>query len=162
MNALSIYRPRVIENALGTALSEFDRYMDSFFGGNFLAPPDRGFTGSISSRRLPAVDVRETEKTYILEAELPGFNEKDIEIRLNSKHLTIESKKAEEKKDENTSPDGSYLVQERRCSSFSRSFKLPDNADPEGITASFTNGVLSLEINKKAEAVQKLIPISAN
>ena len=158
MKALSIYRPRVIENAL----SEFDRYMDSFFGNNFLAQSDRGFTGSLGQRQLPAVDIRETEKAYVLEAELPGFNEKDIEIRLNSKHLTIESKKTEEKNGENATQEGSYLIQERRYSSFSRSFKLPDNADPEGITASFTNGILSLEISKKPEGQQKLIQITKN
>ena len=158
MNALSIYRPRVIENAL----SEFDRYMDSFFGDNFLSPANRSFGGSLKQQRQVAVDIRETDKAYLIEAELPGFDEKDIEIRLNGKHLTIESRKAEEKNSDNAAAEGSYLVQERRYSSFSRSFKLPDNAESEAITAAFNNGVLSLEIGKKAEAQQKLIQITKN
>jgi len=162
MKALSFYRPNVIENAL----SELDRYMDSFFGDNFLTPSNRGMSGNMGYRRLPPVDIRQTEKAYILEAELPGLDEKDIEIRLNSNYLTIESKQeskqAEEKNSENPVPEGSYMIQERRYSSFTRSFKLPDNADPEGISASFKNGILSLEINKKAEAQQKVIQITRN
>jgi len=149
MKAVTLYRPRILENAL----SDFDRYMDSFFGDNFLTPSDRIFG------RLPSVDIRDTEKAYMLEAELPGFDERDIEIRLDSNTLTIESKKEEEKGE---GKDGNYLIQERRSASFCRSFKLPENADPEGITASFRNGVLSLEINKKAEAQKRVIQITKN
>ena len=155
MKALSIYRPRVIENAL----SEFDRYMDSFFGDNFLASAGR------TLNLLPAVDIRETEKAYVLEAELPGFDEKDIEIRLNGNYLTIESKRDEEANNEKAGKSESkesFLIRERRYSSFSRSFKLPDNSDPEGITASFRNGVLSLEVGKKTETQQRVIQISKN
>jgi HSP20 family protein len=151
MKALTLYRPRVLENAL----SDFDRYLDSFFGDNFLNPSDRIFN------RAPSVDVRETEKSYVLEAELPGYDEKDITIRLDGNNLTIESKK-EEEKNEGSGDNGNYLIRERRYSSFSRSFKLPENSDSEGITASFKNGVLSMEIGKKAEAQTKVIQISKN
>jgi len=155
MKALTLYRPSVLENAL----NGFDRYMDSFFGDNFLTPSDRIFSGGNGFGRLPSVDVHETEKAYVLEAELPGFDEKDIEIRLNGSDLTIESKKVEEK---NEGKDKNYLIRERRVSSFSRSFKLPENADPEGVTASFKNGVLSMEINKRAESQTRMIQISKN
>ena len=147
MKALTLYRPNVLENAL----SGFDRYMDSFFGDNFLTPSERIFS------RLPSVDVRETEKAYVLEADLPGFDEKDIEIRLDGNNLTIESKKEEEQKEEK---DRNYLIRERRVSSFCRSFKLPENTDPEGVSASFKNGILSLEIQKRAEAQTRVIQIS--
>ena len=154
MKAVTLYRPRILENAL----SDFDRYMDSFFGDTFLSPSDRIFN------RLPSVDIRETEKAYVLEAELPGFDEKDIEIRLDSNTLTIESKKEEEKSEQSDAKadDGSYLIRERHSASFCRSFKLPENADPEGIAASFKNGVLSLEIAKRAEAQTRVIQISRN
>ena len=166
MKALSLYRPRILENAL----SEFDRYMDSFFGDNFLTPSDRIFNGNYGLRRVPAIDIRETEKSYVLEAELPGIDEKDIEIRINGNYLTLESKQAEEKNsgngansgDANSGSTGSYLIQERRYSSFTRSFKLPDNADPGGISASFKNGILSLVIDKKAETQQRVIQITKN
>ena len=154
MNTVTLYRPRFLENAL----SDFDRYMDSFFGDNFLTPSDRVFS------RLPSVDVRDTEKAYILEAELPGYDEKDIEVHLDNNTLTIQSSHVEEKKEDSNSKeaDRNYLIRERRSSSFSRSFKLPENADPEGITASFKNGILSLEISKKAEAQKRLIQITKN
>ena len=155
MKTVSLYRPRVLENAL----SDFDRYMESFFGDNFLNPSDRIFN------RVPAVDVRENEKGYILEADLPGFDEKDIEIRLDGNNLIISSRKAEEKNDGNTGDggqEGNYLIRERRYTSFSRSFRLPENADAEKISASFKNGILSLEIGKRAEAQQRVIQISKN
>ena len=153
MKTVSIYRPRVLENAL----SDFDRYMESFFGDSFLNPSDRIFN------RAPAVDVRENEKGYILEADLPGFDEKDIEIRLDGNNLIISSRKAEEKNSEknaNEGQEGNYLIRERRYTSFSRSFRLPENANPEAISASFKNGILSLEIGKRAEAQQRVIQIT--
>ena len=153
MKSVTLYRPRILEDAL----SGFDRYLDSFFGENFHSPSDRIFN------RLPSVDVRETEKTYVIEAELPGFEEKDIEIRLDGRMLTIESKKLEEKSAEapaKANNGGNYLIRERRTSSFSRSFNLPEKADPENISALFKNGVLSLEINKRAETQTKVIQIS--
>ena len=151
MKSLTLYRPRVLENAL----SDFDRCMESFFGDNFLSPSERIFN------RLPSVDVRETEKAYVLEAELPGYDEKDIAIRLDGNNLTIESKKEEETKEESRE-NGNYLIRERRFSSFSRSFKLPENANSEGITASFKNGILYMEIGKRPEAQTKVIQITKN
>jgi len=153
MKTVSLYRPGVLENAL----SDFDRYMESFFGDNFVNPSDRVFS------RVPAVDVRENEKGYVLEADLPGFDEKDIEIRLDGNNLIISSRKAEEKNSENAAAggqEGNYLIRERRYASFSRSFRLPENANPEAISASFKNGILSLEIGKRAEAQQRVIQIS--
>jgi len=155
MKAVTLYRPRILENAL----SDFDHYMDSFFGDNFLSPSERIFN------RLPSVDIRDTEKAYILEAELPGFDEKDIEIHLDNNTLTIESKKEEEKSEESSvdaAADRNYLIRERRTASFCRSFRLPENADPEAISASFKNGILSMEINKKAEAQKRVIQITKN
>jgi len=152
MKTVSLYRPNVMENAL----SGFDRYLESFFEDNFLNRADRIYN------RLPSVDVKETEKAYVLEAELPGLDEKDIEIRLDGNTLTLQSKHLEERNEEKEEKtgDGNFLIRERRFSSFSRSFKLPENADKEGITASFKNGILSLEIGKKTEAQARLIQIS--
>jgi HSP20 family protein len=148
MKAVTVYRPNAIENAL----SDFDRYFDTFLGNSILSPADRIFS------RLPAVDVRETEDAYVLEVDLPGYNEKDVEVHLDGNTLTIESKKEEEKKEEKK--NGTYMIRERRSASFSRSFKLPENADPDGVSAAFTNGVLSLEIKKRAEAQKRVIQIS--
>jgi HSP20 family protein len=151
MKAVNVYRP--LENAL----SDFDRYFESFFG-NSLSPAERMFRSM--ENRLPAVDVRETEKVYVMEMELPGYDEKNIEIRMDNGNLSIESKideATEEKKNNNTGEN--YLIRERRQSAFRRSFKLPENADNESVSAVFKNGILSLEIGKKAEAQAKVIQI---
>ena len=159
MKTVTLYRPNVTHSVLENALTGFDRYLESFFGDNFLTPSERIFN------RLPSVDIMETEKSYVLEAELPGLDEKDIQVRLDGRNLTIESKKVEEDKKEEgevKGREGNYLIQERRVSSFSRTFKLPENANPEEVSASFKNGILSLEINKRAEAQAKVIQITKN
>ncbi|MCL2380605.1 MAG: Hsp20/alpha crystallin family protein [Treponema sp.] len=159
MKAVTLYRPGFLESAL----SGFDRYLDSFFTENVLSPARR------VSSRLPPVDVREADSAYTLEAEIPGFDETGIEIRLDGSTLTIESKQgpggetaAEASAEANaeTAADPRYLIRERQESSFSRSFKLPQNADPEAISASFKNGILSLEIGKKPEAQARVIQVA--
>jgi len=157
MSGLTFYSPRV----LGNALSNFDSYLNSFFKDTFSGYPERIY------KRLPSVDMRETEKTYSLEVELPGFDETAIQVRLDGATLTIESQKSDEQKVSKEADgaegaaklEGSYLLRERSLSSFSRSFNLPENADPEGITASFKNGVLHVEITKKPESQRRVIQI---
>ena len=105
--------------------------------------------------RIPTVDVREEEGRYLLEAELPGLTEKDIEVKVEENLLTISSVK-EEKKEEKK--DG-YLMKERRSSSFCRSFVLPRDAEKEKIEANFKNGLLTLEIPKTEKAKPRSIDI---
>jgi HSP20 family protein len=172
MKTMTLYRPGIIQNAL----SDFDRYMDSFFGDSVFTPAVKVFN------HLPAVDIRETENSYLLEMELPGFNEKDIDIHIDDGKLLIASKHEEVKetssKDgekargdstsplepappaDSASPVESWLLKERRTSSFSRSFKLPENANPEEVRAEFKNGILSMEIKKRAEAQRRTIQIN--
>jgi HSP20 family protein len=145
MNAMTLYRPVTIENAL----DDFDRLLGSFFGESPLAPA--------SYSRVPAVDVRETEDGYSVEAELPGYDEKNVEVHVEGRTLTIASK-AEEKTEKD---EGRYVLRERRTSSFSRSFTLPEDADPETIAASFKNGVLELGIKKREEAKRRVVKIEA-
>jgi HSP20 family protein len=154
MKAVTLYRPVTIEKAL----NDLDQYMGSFFGESPLAP-------AFPHTREPAVDIRETGEAYLLDAELPGYEEKNIEVQVDGTVLTIESKK-EEKAERNVSPakegkepEDCYVIRERRTASFSRSFKLPENADMDAISASFKNGLLSLEIKKRAEAKKKIIRI---
>jgi HSP20 family protein len=150
MNAVSFYRPV----SIGKTLNDFDRYLDSFFDSS-LSSSDSRIRGDI-----PAVDVRETDAGYFLEAELPGFDEKNIQVHVDGGNLTIESRKEEETKKEEKK-DGNYLIRERRRMSFSRSFKLPENANTEQVSAVFKNGVLSLEIKKRAESQKRLVKIEA-
>ncbi|AEF84671.1 stress response protein [Treponema primitia ZAS-2] len=148
MKAVTMYRPVTIEKAL----NDFDRYMESFFGESPLTP---------AYTRELAVDIRENADAYLLEAELPGYDEKNIEVQVDGGVLTIASK-TEEKKERDVSPakeDEHFIIRERRSASFSRSFKLPENADLEAISANFKNGVLSLDIKKRAETKKRLIQI---
>jgi HSP20 family molecular chaperone IbpA len=154
MKAVTLYRPVTIENAL----EDFDRYVESFFGESPLTPA--GYA------REPAVDIRETEDAYVLEAELPGFDEKNIEVHVDRGVLSIESKRADTT-ERNVSPskEGAqkerYVIRERRTASFNRSFRLPENADLDAISAHFNNGLLCLEIKKLAEAKKRVIQIKA-
>jgi HSP20 family protein len=150
MNTVSLYRPVSVEKAM----NDFNRYLESFFDSS-LSAMDTQSRGTI-----PAVDVRETDAGYLLEAELPGIEEKDIEVHVDGGNLTIESRKNEETKKEEKKDGGNYLIKERRRMSFSRSFRLPENADTEQVAAVFKNGVLSLEIKKRAESQKRLIKIN--
>ena len=150
MKAVTMYRPSTIHNAL----SDFDRYFESFFGDSLLAPATRIFN------HLPAVDIRETENAYMLDMELPGYDEKSIEVHIDGSSISIASKQEESREEKKN--EGTYVLRERRINAFSRSFKLPENADPEAVTAAFKNGILSMEIKKRAEAQKRTIQINAN
>jgi HSP20 family protein len=157
MKTVTMYRPFT----LGKTLEDFDRYMESFFGESPLTP-------AYKADFIPAVDIREIENAYEMEAELPGYDEKDIHIHVDNGTLTIESGKEESRdvspKKDDGEKDGThrYLLRERRSAYFSRSFKLPENADINGISASFKNGLLNLEIKKLPEARKKVIQIGAS
>jgi len=148
MKTLSIYRPNTIQNAL----CDFDRYIESFFEDSFLTPASRILN------QMPAMDIQETENAYLLAMDLPGYDEKNIDVHVDGTSLTIASKQEEEKSEEK---QGTYVLRERKVNSFTRSFKLPENADSEAVNASFKNGVLNLEIKKRAEAQKRTIQINA-
>lgn len=97
---------------------------------------------------LPAMDIVENDKDYQISAELPGIDDKDIDVSLSNGLLLIKGEKKEEKEDKRKD---SYLS-ERRYGSFQRSFRVPENVDVEHIGASFSKGVLTLTLPKKADA----------
>ena len=152
MKTLTMYRPGAIQNAL----SDFDRYFESFLGDSIFSPATRVLS------RLPAVDIRETENAYTLDMELPGYNENNIEIQVDGSSLSIASKQEESREENGSGTDQEkWILRERRLNSFSRSFKLPENANPEEVSASFKNGILGLEIKKREEAKKKTVIINA-
>jgi len=151
MKTLAMYNPNTIQNAL----SDFDRYFESFFGDSFLTPAARIFN------HIPAMDIQETENSYVLEMDLPGYDEKNIEVHVDGSSLTIASKQEEKKEKKNEENQGTYILRERRLNSFSRSFKLPENADPETVNAAFKNGILTLQIKKRSETQKRTIQINA-
>ncbi len=113
---------------------------------------------SLGRSVLPAVDVRETDADYLMEVELPGLSEKDVEVKLDNNLLTISSK-TEEKQEEKKN---GYVMRERRSAQFSRSFVLPEGVDREKITAEFKNGILHLGFPKVPAAKPKTIEVKAS
>jgi len=150
MKAVTMYHPNVIRNVL----SDFDRCFESFFGDSILTPVERIFNNT------PAVDIRETEKAYVMEMELPGYDEKNIDVHIDGSHLSIASKQEETREDKKEKDSNAYILRERRLNSFRRSFKLPDDADPATVNAVFKNGILIMEIQKRLETQKRAIQIS--
>ena len=99
----------------------------------------------------PAVDFSEDEKEYHLTADLPGVQEKDIEVKLSDDMLTITGERSDEREEE----EKDYHLSERRYGSFKRSFRLPESVDQAKIKASFANGVLNLVMPKTKQAKKK-------
>ena len=104
----------------------------------------------------PPVDIYEDEHSYTLKLEVPGIEEKDIDVKLENSTLTVsgERKFEKEEKEEN------YRRVERRYGSFVRSFTLPQTIDSETVTAEYDKGLLKIRLAKKAEAKPKQIKIT--
>ena len=96
----------------------------------------------------PAVDIIEKRNVYEIIAELPGLDEKNIEVKLVNGGLTIKGEKQEEKEEKKKD----YYLQERRFGSFERRFAVPEGVDADKIEASFKKGVLTVTLPKKPEA----------
>ena len=103
----------------------------------------------------PAVDIYETNDSFVVSADLPGLNKDEIQIDLKDNTLTL---KGEKKFEEKVSKDN-YIRVERAYGSFVRSFTLPQNVDPEKIKAKYKEGVLEMTIPKKEEAKPKQIKV---
>jgi HSP20 family protein len=104
----------------------------------------------------PPVDVYEDEHNVTLKIEVPGIDEKDIDVRIENNTLTVhgERKFEKEEKEEN------YRRVERQYGSFTRSFTLPNTVDPENVSANYEKGVLKIKLAKKAEAKPKQIKVN--
>lgn len=128
-----------------------ERFFDSFLGGELSRPREE-----ISNRRwMPPVDIRETEDTYEVHAELPGMKKDDIGITLENNALTLSGERRFEKE---TDRDNYHRV-ERMYGDFSRTFTLPTAVDPDRIEAHFEDGILKVEIPKREEARPRRIAI---
>jgi HSP20 family protein len=107
----------------------------------------------------PAVDIVEKDSGYEITAELPGLDEKNIEIKVANGTLVIKGEKKEEKE----TREKDYYVSERRYGSFSRSFQVPAGVDENKIEANFSKGILTVTLPKSAEAIknEKTIEVKA-
>ncbi len=109
---------------------------------------------------LPAVDISEKQQAFELTVELPGMDEKDIEIKLSNGNLIIRGEKQEEVEEKKKD----YYLSERHYGSFERIFNLPKGIDPENIDARFSKGLLTISLPKKPEAIkpEKTVQIKAS
>src|SRR4030065_871841 len=103
----------------------------------------------------PSVDIYETENEVVLAAEIPGVEEKDVEIKVEDNNLTI---RGERKFEKETKEENFHRI-ERSYGSFFRSFSLPGNIDQEKIQAEHENGILRVTMPKKAELKPKIIKV---
>lgn len=104
---------------------------------------------------VPAFEVKETKDAFIFKADLPGVEEKDLDINVTGDRLTISGKRESEKKEESER----YYAYERSYGTFSRSFTLPEGVNPEGVQATLKDGVLNMTLPKKAEVKSRKIQI---
>ncbi len=106
---------------------------------------------------MPAMDVTESDDQYVITLEVPGVAKDDVTVEVHENLMTIRGEKKSEREEEQ---EKSRWV-ERRYGSFSRSFTLPSNADPERVKAAFKDGVLTIEITKAEESKPKVISIKS-
>ena len=132
--------------------------LPSIFGESLLDdwfdfPSERDFFGSHNpvfgkhAKNLMRTDIRETDTSYELDVDLPGFKKEDIKAQVENGYLTISAAKGVEKKEDDKK--GQYIRQERSSGACSRSFYVGDNVTEQDITAKFEDGILKLSIPKK-------------
>jgi HSP20 family protein len=141
----SVTRPR---DLFASLRDEMDQMFERFEHGFPRWP--LSFRPSQASTMVPELDVRDNNDAVVIEAELPGVEEKDISVTLTNGLLTIkgEKKQAKEEKNEN------YYLAERSYGAFERSLRLPDGIDETKVEAKFDKGVLKVKAPKKPEAVK--------
>jgi HSP20 family protein len=140
----SVSRPRDVFSAMR---EEMDRMFGRFEHGWPRWPTLLRREGSIT---VPELDVRENTNSIIVEAELPGVDEKDVSVTLANGMLTIKGEKKHEKEEKGEN----YYMAERSFGSFERSIRLPDTVDEGKVEAKFDKGVLKVTAVKKPEAVK--------
>ena len=131
---------------------DYDRSLDNFFD-NFLS--DWG----VKTSKFPPVDIEENKDSFVIKAEMPGFNEENIKLYVEKHVLHIS---AESSSNESEKEGKKYLVRERKVSSFERSFTLPEGVNEEALSASYNKGVLTVSIPKAEKAEVKKIDVKIN
>jgi len=139
----------VFGGSRGLPVASLRRELDRLFGDLERAP-------SFAALGTPAVSFADTGEALTLRAELPGLSEKDLDISVTAKVLTVKASRQVE------APEG-YTAhrRERQSFSFAQSYELPTRVDPEKVQATLKQGVLTLTLPKAAEAQPKRVSISA-
>lgn len=140
----------------GSMKDPIKQIFDRLFEGS-LFPNVTDESSVVTSQWVPRVDIKEEASRFLLYADIPGVDPKDIEVQMDKGVLTIKG----ERRDETVSDTERYSRIERRHGTFHRRFALPDSADPEGITASGHNGVLTISIPKRPESTPRRIQVGS-
>ena len=136
-----------------------ENLFDDFFSDPFgmMVPQGRDPLYGKHAKNLMKTDVRETEQTYELDIDLPGFKKDEVNVELKDGYLTISAAKGLDKDEQDKK--GTYIRQERYAGSCSRSFYVGKEVRPEDVSAKFEDGILTLSVPK---AEQKALPQSTS
>ena len=133
-------------------LSEFQNRLSSVFGRSL---PQKGQAGAAHSLWSPPVDIIEDDKEFVIKAELPDIKKDDLHVTVENGVLTLSGERKFEKEEKKRR----YHRVERSFGSFSRSFSLPEGADPSKVRAEFKDGVLEVHLLKSETARPKQIEV---
>ncbi|QQP89318.1 Hsp20/alpha crystallin family protein [Skermanella sp. TT6] len=137
---------------------EIDRLFDDFSAGMMRSPfrarlmdfePFRRFESALSGA-VPTAEIAEKEKEYVVTLELPGIDQKDVEISVSGRMMTVKGEKREEKEE----TEKQLHLSERRYGSFHRSFPIPETVDQDRIAAAMKDGVLTVTLPKTEAAAR--------
>ena len=127
-----------------------ENLFDDFFGDPFgMMPRGRDPLYGKHAKNLMRTDVRETEDTYELDVDLPGFKKDEVTLELKNGVLTIQAVKGLDK--DETDKKGKYIRQERYAGACSRSFYVGDAVEPEDVSAKFEDGILTISVPKNVK-----------
>ncbi len=121
----------------------------------FFNEDDQDASSVVTSQWAPRVDIKEEAGRFVIFADLPGIDPADVEVLMDKGILSIKGERTAEKREENEK----FSRMERRYGSFHRRFALPDSADPDGVTATGSNGVLEISIPKRPETTPRRIQV---
>ena len=132
-----------------------ENMFDDFFSDPFgmMVPQTRDALYGKHAKNLMKTDIRETEDSYELDVDLPGFKKDEVSIDLKDGYLTISAAKGLDKDEEDKK--GKYIRQERYAGACSRSFYVGDAVEPEDVSAKFEDGILTISVPKN---VKKQLP----
>lgn len=128
---------------------DMNRLFDDFFRGLDVAPLSAAREGL--NRFIPSLDIRESDKEIHIQVELPGMDEKDVEVMLTDNTLTLKGEKKEEKEDKGND----YYHMERSYGAFQRVIPLPEGIDAKKAEAKFRKGILSISLPKTEPTTAK-------
>lgn len=128
--------------------------MDQFLNDVFLRSTTTDESSVVTSQWVPLVDIQEENDKFVIFADLPGVDPKQIDVQMEKGILTIRGERRIDSRQSQT-----FARTERQHGTFHRRFALPDSADPDGISASGSNGVLEIVIPKRPETTPRRIPV---